>query len=75
MSIILYFGLRAENARRDRVYGPVFDSTSSIQDGEKVDIKEDIESEEYLKKWGLEGMTRDEIIELGDDHPAFRFIL
>ncbi len=67
MSIVLYFGLRAENARRDRIYGPVSDSSSSTQDGEKFRFTEDVESEEYLKKWGLEGMTREEIIELGDD--------
>ncbi len=69
MSIILYFALRRENARRDRVYGPVDDPAVSFgPDGEKRrDVPDDVESEKYLQRWGLEGKTRDEIIDLGDD--------
>jgi hypothetical protein len=68
MAVILYFGLRRENARRDAVYGPVEEhSTVSTTDGEKVIVREDPESEEYRKRWGLDGMTREEIVDLGDD--------
>ena len=28
-----------------------------------------------LKRWGLEGKTKEEIIELGDQHPAFRYVV
>lgn len=65
MALIFYLALKRENARRDRVYGPP-------PGPEEVQM---IESEEYKRKWGLEGMTRDEIVELGDDHPAYRYIL
>lgn len=63
-SIILYIGLRRENARRVEHYG------IPPPPGQELDV----ESDEYKEKWGLSGMTRDEIVELGDDHPAFRYI-
>ena len=63
-ALIFFIALRRENARRDKLYGP--------PPGENV---EQYEMAEYQQKWGLEGMTRDQIIELGDDHPAFRYIL
>jgi hypothetical protein len=65
MALILYTALRRENKRRDAKYGAAPASTGY----------ENIESEEYMKRWGLEGMTRDEIIELGDEHPAYRYML
>ena len=61
---IFYFALKRENARRDKLYGPP-----------PGDAVEQYEMEEYRQKWGLEGMTREEIVELGDDHPAFRYML
>ncbi|OCF34043.1 hypothetical protein I316_04390 [Kwoniella heveanensis BCC8398] len=64
-SITMYFGLRRENARRERVYGPAPGPGQTSE----------WESEEGKKRWGLEGMTRQEIVDLGDDHPAHRFIL
>jgi hypothetical protein len=68
MAVILYFGLRRENARRDAVYGVVEEhSTVSTTDGEKVIVREDPDSDEYRKRWGLDGMTREEIVDLGDD--------
>lgn len=36
--------------------------------------QEDLEDREYLERWGLQGMSKEEIIDLGDDHPAFRFM-
>ncbi len=65
MAFILYTALKRENARRDALYGPP----------PGPDEVQDFESEEYKEKWGLSGMTRDEIVELGDDHPAYRYIL
>ncbi|GJJ10312.1 hypothetical protein Clacol_004538 [Clathrus columnatus] len=55
-----------ENARRDRVYG------RPNADGSDCNILY-IQDEVKLKVYGLEGKTREEIIELGDRHPAFRF--
>lgn len=65
MALIFYLGLRRENARRDKVYGPP-------PTADEVHL---FESEEYKRKWGLVNMTRDEVVELGDDHPAYRYIL
>jgi len=63
-ALILYMALTRENKRRDALYGPV-PADNEIQN---------FESEEYKRKWGLEGMTREQIVELGDDHPAFRYM-
>jgi len=66
-AFITMYNLR-ENARRDRVYGipnPDGSDCSPLQAG----------NPELLKKWGLEGKTRQEIIEMGDLHPAFRYII
>lgn len=62
-SVIIYFGLKAANRKREREYGPVVE-------GEKHNI----DDPEYLARWGLTGMDRNEILNLGDDHPAFRYI-
>ena len=64
-ALIFYLALKRENKRRDNLYGP------PPGPGEY----EDMDSEAYKRKYGLEGMTRDQIVELGDDHPAFRYIL
>jgi hypothetical protein len=65
MALILYIALRRENARKDAKFGPA-PASDEIQD---------YESEEYKRRWGLEGMTRDQIVALGDKHPAYRYIL
>lgn len=65
MSVILYFGMKRENKRREDTYGPA----------PGPEELHDIDDPEYLRKWGLEGMSRNDILNLGDDHPAFRFIL
>ncbi|OCF37720.1 hypothetical protein I317_04076 [Kwoniella heveanensis CBS 569] len=65
MATIMYFGVRRENKRRDEMYGPP----------PRPDEVQEFEDPEYQRKWGLQGMTRAEIVELGDDHPAFRYIL
>ncbi|OCF76535.1 hypothetical protein I204_02232 [Kwoniella mangroviensis CBS 8886] len=65
MAVILYFGVKRENKRRDLKYGPP----------PRPDEVFEFEDPEYQAKWGLQGMSRKEIVELGDDHPAFRYML
>ncbi|WRT65182.1 uncharacterized protein IL334_002125 [Kwoniella shivajii] len=64
-SVVMYFGLQRENRRREKTYGP------APGPGESNEWL----SEEGKKRWGLEGMSREQIVELGDAHPAHRFIL
>lgn len=64
-SALLIWMLGRENRRRDETYGP----PPSIHE------VEDFEDPANLRKWGLEGMSREELVELGDDHPAFRYVL
>ena len=52
-----------ENARRDAKYGP---AASDGSDASLLKLSDPNEK----KKWGLEGMTDMEIIELGDRHPG-----
>ncbi|KAF8522741.1 putative MFS nicotinic acid transporter Tna1 [Hysterangium stoloniferum] len=57
-----------ENARKDRIYGvPDLDGS----DCSPVHADDPVR----MKKWGLEGMSKREIIELGDKHPAFRYMI
>jgi len=64
---LIYYN-KTENARRDRVYG--------IPDPNGKDCNPTYAEEpERMKKWGLEGMTKMEILELGDRHPAFRYMI
>ncbi|GJJ10366.1 hypothetical protein Clacol_004592 [Clathrus columnatus] len=69
LSIIVAGGLSIynykENARRDRIYG------RPNPDGSDCNIL-NIQDENKLKTYNLEEKTREEIIELGDRHPAFR---
>jgi hypothetical protein len=53
----LYFMLKRENKRREEKWGP------APQPNEPHDTS----SPEYLKRWGLEGMSHDEIVNLGDN--------
>jgi hypothetical protein len=62
---LLWWYLSRENKRRDQAYGHIAEWENS----------DDIDSQEYIKKWGLEGMSRTEIIELGENHPGYRYIL
>jgi hypothetical protein len=64
-SIILYFGQRSINRQREEKYGPEPGPQES----------HDPDDPEYRRRWGLEDMTREEILNLGDRHPGFRFIL
>lgn len=88
-AILLHFGLKRENARRDAKYGAIVDpdsssSTASLEQfGAEKTIngrarattwQEDLADREYLERWGLTGMSKEDIIDLGDDHPSFRFM-
>jgi hypothetical protein len=90
-AIILFFGLKRENARRDAKYGEIIDpDTPSLTSAENAgdeksgsalatrgrvsSWQQDLEDREYLERWGLTGMTKEQIIDLGDDHPSFRFM-
>lgn len=78
---ILFFGLRRQNHIRSERFGPITESLTtqppsyaSSEEEERGIRGDDIDSDEYKQRWGLEGMTREEIIELGDDHPSHRFL-
>jgi hypothetical protein len=62
-AIIITTANRVENARRDALYGPV------AADGSDAGPDKDF-TPERLGDWGLEGLTKTEIIELGDKHPG-----
>jgi hypothetical protein len=66
MAALLWWYLARENKRRDLAYG------RAVEHGDDSD---DIESPAYLEKWGLQGKTRTEIIELGENHPGYRYVL
>lgn len=53
----LYFMLKRENKRREDKWGPA----------PLPSEPHDTSSPEYLKRWGLEGMSHDEIVNLGDN--------
>ncbi|KAF9512561.1 hypothetical protein BS47DRAFT_1345338 [Hydnum rufescens UP504] len=57
-----------ENVRRDKVYGAV------APDGSDAHPRK-VLTPEQKATWGLEGLSELEIIELGDRHPGFRYIL
>lgn len=59
------FLMRRENARRNVLYGP---PPLPPARGEK-------HADDVLERLGLLGMSEEEISDLGDDHPAFRYTL
>ena len=64
MATILTIYNRRENARRDAKYGVP-----------SPDDPQDVDSPEYRQRCGLESLTREEIVELGDQHPAHRYLI
>lgn len=64
-SAFMVWALNRENKRRDEKYGPP----------PGRDEVHDFEDPALLRKWGLDHLTRDELVELGDDHPAFRYVI
>ncbi|KAF8316359.1 MFS general substrate transporter [Clavulina sp. PMI_390] len=67
-AIIMMIANGRENNRRDELYGEV------AADGSDASVRKPI-SDEKRRRWGLEGMSEEQIIELGDSHPAYRYIL
>jgi hypothetical protein len=68
MAALLWWHLARENKRRDEAYGV---PNPDVED----EGANDIDSPRYIEKWGLEGMSRTEIIELGENHPGYRYVL
>jgi hypothetical protein len=62
-AIIITTASRIENARRDSLYGSV------AADGSDANPNKVLTPEQW-QSWGLEGLTKIEIIELGDKHPG-----
>ncbi|CAF1259597.1 unnamed protein product [Rotaria sp. Silwood1] len=81
-AVILLIGLRAENRRRDRLFGPTqsltalvsMDSTSCGTDVKCSHIS-GLGSQGDKRRWGYENMSEQEICDLGDEHVAWRYIL
>ena len=58
-----------ENARRDRLYGKV-----DARAGHEVST-DALSDPAELKRWGYEGYTHDQILALGHEHRAFRYLI
>lgn len=64
-SAILWWMFARENKRRDEQYGPP-PSQHEVHDFMDAD---------NIRRYGLEGMSREDLINLGDKHPAYRYVL
>lgn len=73
----VFVGLRLENRRRDRLYGPVTNTVvDAIVDGKKPVVDAcGLGSEEDRRRWGYEHMSDEAIRDLGDRHAGWRYIL
>lgn len=71
----LFFGLRAENQRRDRFFGPSNSHLKSISSGIQRSDANIIGTDDDRRRWGYENLTEQEIRELGDCHVSWRYIL
>jgi hypothetical protein len=58
LSLFLTLNFKYENARREKLYGSTVLSQDDIADGNI--------SQEQIKAWGLEGMSHEEQVALGD---------
>lgn len=63
MAGLLWYMNDKENKRRDAMYGPP-----------PADA-EGWEAPENLERWGLSGMSREDIVDLADNHPAWRYYI
>ena len=68
-AIILMIDHSRDNARRDKLYGKL------ATDGSESNPLRMEGNKELTKRWGLEGMSRDQILDLGDRHPGYRCVL
>lgn len=62
-AVIITVANRLENAHRDALFGPV------AADGSDANPNKVLTAEQR-KSWGLEGLSKTEVIELGDKHPG-----
>lgn len=65
-AVVLAVANRRINSQRNAIH-------YASPDGKDVDVRK-AGDEEEKKKWGLEHLTAQEIIELGDNHPGFRYV-
>lgn len=65
-SLIMFVNWR-ENKRRDAI-------SYAHPDGRDVDPAR-LDTEEEKQRWGYQGMSRDEILNLGDRHKGFRYVV
>ena len=63
-SAVLMIAHGRENKRRDQAYGTIDPALNPLH-----------ASPEQLKRWGLENYSRDQILDLGDRHPGYRYML
>jgi len=68
LSCFLMWYNNRENKRRSRLYGEPTADGSECSPNRAGDL-------DLLKKWDLVNMSKEEVIELGDRHPAFRYYL
>jgi hypothetical protein len=62
-ALIITIANRIENDRRDSLYGPVAADGSDANPNKVL-------TPEQCRNWGLEGLSKTQIIELGDKHPG-----
>ncbi|CAF1166293.1 unnamed protein product [Adineta ricciae] len=79
-AVILFIGLRLENRRRDRLFGLVsnVNSKTNLVATNRKQVTANVcgtGSEEDRRRWGYEHMTEVEILDLGDKHVGWRYIL
>ena len=65
-AIVINIATRNENVRRDALYGPVAVNGSDANPNKVL-------TPDQSRRWGLEGLPKTEIIELGDKHPGTVF--
>ena len=70
---ILIVSLRLENRRRDRLYGAV--TKDPLADANSATDVFALGSAGDRRKWGYENMSDEQILNLGDKHAAWRYIL
>ncbi|GAA5885824.1 hypothetical protein JCM6882_007574 [Rhodosporidiobolus microsporus] len=71
LSIFLHFYFKAENARRDRKYGTLEEILRNPHTGEMDPSLAD--TPEVRKRVGIDHLTEEQIEELGDKSPLFRY--
>lgn len=60
---ILMWHNNRENKRRDALYGPVDLGTNVLH-----------ATPQQIERWGLTNKTKEEVLDLGDRHPGYRYM-